>query len=423
MEESAAVQMLQQQYSQVNDRMRENSARIVIMGATGVGKTSVMNAAFGCTVGEVGHALPCTQDVGIFAPTDDCPVWVYDTKGFEPLSDNQDIFQSLENLKAERLDAASVHPIDSAQHHAERLHAVWWVTDHRFEQALAAQVERVFGDEFPIFIVINKCDKKNSEVDEVIREVKALCPWAAAVVPVVATPKNGPLRKLCETCGQGRIRFDEEEGVYDCRNELCTKYKQDQPLKPHYGIDDLLAETVQCLPELVAVSFYHAQRDRLASLDSRANAAIATFTAAALAIGANPMPFSDFPLLMGNEVLMFTSLAAVYELKVDAPVIDHIMGGFAGLSVGAFAGLALGSFLKMIPGVGTALGGATDAAIAVTVTFAIGQVVKELLRRVRSLAVCGDITADHFYQVMKVEDQKQLFREALDEARRRHHLR
>mmetsp|Transcript_21330 Transcript_21330/g.53428 ORF Transcript_21330/g.53428 Transcript_21330/m.53428 type:complete len:436 (+) Transcript_21330:98-1405(+) len=423
MEEADALQHLQEQYSQLNQEMLQHGARIVIMGGTGVGKTSVMNAAFDSTLGEVGHAIPCTQDIRVYAPTTACPVWVYDTKGFEPLSDNEDIFASLRQLKEERRQAASEHPIDSAEHHAERLHAVWWVTDNRFEKSLADCVEATFGDEFPIFVVVNKCDKAAREVDDVIEIVTTSCPWATAVIPVVATPKNGPLRKVCEACGQGRILCSEEERLYMCRNQDCTKKSQDQQLKPHYGIEDLLSKTVECLPELVAVSFYHAQQDWLEDLDWKADALIAVHVSAAVAIGASPIPFSDFPLLMSNEVAMFGFLANIYGVNVDPSVIKEVLGAFAGLSAGAMGGLLLGSVLKCVPGVGSIFGGCTDAAIAGSVTAAVGAVVKELLRRVRALAVCGDIKAEHFFQVMRVEDQKALFKEALQGARRRHGVR
>jgi len=413
MSEEVARAEIQGMYDAAMQKLMANGARMVIMGGTGTGKTSVINAAFGQAMGSVSHAMPCTQSISHYPPTATCPVQIYDTKGFEPLSDNKDILEDLRSLYEERKRAASQYRPDSPEHHAERLHAVWWVTDVRLEPVLVEKVHDLFGNDMPIFIVVNKCDKSEKEVDEVVATVTSSCRWATAVVPVVATPKNGPLKKKCESCGSGRIMTDEDDKLYVCRNKECPKCREEQTLKPHYGIDELMEKTVTCLPDLVAASFQHVQKEWLGDLDTMADNRIRFYAALALTIGSSPIPFSDFPLLLANETAMFTNLAVLYGVKVDPTSMKEVLSSFHGVAIGAAAGLGLGSLLKLIPGVGSVLGGMADATIAVTVTTAIGFVVKELLRRVRGLAVFGEITSEHFRQVMGVDEMEQLFRQSL----------
>mmetsp|Transcript_26359 Transcript_26359/g.61482 ORF Transcript_26359/g.61482 Transcript_26359/m.61482 type:complete len:109 (-) Transcript_26359:8-334(-) len=95
-------------------------------------------------------------------------------------------------------------PPDSSERHAERLRAVWWVVDNRFDEALADCVRKTSGEEMPIFIIVNKCGKAAAEVIDVLSTVRTLCPWAKAVLPVASEAKHGPIRKACEACGSPR---------------------------------------------------------------------------------------------------------------------------------------------------------------------------------------------------------------------------
>ena len=409
MPDAEAEQEVKRQYEAATANLQRNGARIVVMGATGTGKTSLINAVFQRSCGVVGHSMPCTQTISRYPPDSECPVWVYDTKGFEPLSENQDIMDDLRNLWTEHQKNANRYRPNSPEYHAECLHAVWWVTADRLEPSLQNTVQEIFQS-IPIFIVVNKCDKKEEEVDVVLNDVQKLCPWAAAVVPVVATPKNGPIKKKCETCGCQRIVVMEGH-FYECRNQDCVMYKEEVQLKQHYGIESLLRQTVVRLPEMVAESFHVAEVRFLNDLDSMANHRIALYTAIAASIGASPIPFSDFPLLMANEVAMFVNLGAVYEVKVDPRCAKQVVSAFSGLASGAGVGYTLGSAIKMIPVIGTVLGGMTQSVIATTVTAAIGATVKELLRRVRREAVFGEVTFEHFKKAMSVDEMSKMFQD------------
>ena len=80
-------------------------------------------------------------------------MWIYDTKGFEPLSDNEDIFRDMRKLLADRKAQAMLHHPQSPEYHAERIHAVWWVTAERFEPDCAKKIYETFGEEIPILLL------------------------------------------------------------------------------------------------------------------------------------------------------------------------------------------------------------------------------------------------------------------------------
>jgi len=238
---------------------------------------------------------------------------------------------------------------------------------------------------------------------------------------VACDPKNGPLMRICPLCKTSKITVtaadEDERGTYMCNNKDCTNYKMDIEFRDSYGIGELLKTTVQLLPEMVASSFQNAQKDFLEDLDTVAQHRIAFYVTAAGGIGATPIPFSDFPLLLANEVAMVTNLANVYGLPLNGASIRQWIWALMSTAGVAGVGMAFGSLIKLIPGWGTIAGGATNCLIASSFTFGLGMLAMELFRKVRGLAVHGEVTADHFAQVMSIDKQKAFLMDKISEWR------
>jgi len=278
----AATKEVQKKYAQTNEYLVEHGARIVIVGSTGVGKSSVLNACFKQkALAAVGAAVPmtghCSKSIMYYPANTECTVHLYDTKGFEAMVDNRDILNALTDLVYQRKQAAEKAAAkfgpESPQFHAERIHCLWWVTADRLEAELAKRMADIFR-EIPIIIIANKSDKSADAVDAVIAAATAVMKSheksVKAVIPVACDPKNGPLKKICPVCKSSKIAVtaadDDEKGTYMCKNKDCANFKMDIELRDAYGIDELLKSTVQLLPEMVAASFSNAQKDYLQDL-------------------------------------------------------------------------------------------------------------------------------------------------------------
>lgn len=398
--------------NEMQNMVRNFGARIVILGAAGAGKSSCVNAAFHRAVASTGVGISVTQGVTHYPATNECPIHIYDTKGFEAIGDNQDVLQQLKDLLAERRAAASTFGKESPEYIKEQLHAVWWIIDvlggGRFSPQVMDVVKTTFEQEqIPVVIVLNKCDTAADFVRGVEQQVQEHCPWAVGPIRVVADPKLGPLLQLCEKCGSDDIVISAKHRKYTC--EECG---QSMTFQCSYGIDELVRVTADHIPEMVAASFLAAQNLWLDGLKRSARKIISSYTVGAAGLGFAPLPFQSRFFISPLQLALVAHLAAHFDIVLSKKASLHILLGVGGVGLGATAGCFLANFLKMIPVI-QVVGMVSDAAVSAAATAAIGMLSQELFCRVRGKAIVGEVTPEHFKEVMATEEQKDYFRQYL----------
>jgi len=342
-----------------------------------------------------------------FPKSSACPVHLYDTKGFEPLSNNDDIVQAIRGVVNGCYKKALKHGFNTPGYHKERIHCVWWVVDNRVEEAMRDKLSQLFRESHvSIILVVNKCDRNSSEVDIVLSTARELVPDAADVLPFVSTPKQGPLRQLCPACGKDDIEISTKKGTFRCENKKCTECDKKQELAKSYGVPELMKATFKLLPDIIAASFHESQQLWLTGLRELAAARVKMYTGIAVAASWQPIPGGDAPILLANEVVMITNLANTFSLPVNITSVKQWAVSLLGMSGIAGGGYAFAQAFKLIPVVGTALGGFSSCVIAGSFTYALGELVTELFLRVRGAALHGEVTEETFKQLMGHEEQK-----------------
>jgi len=95
------------------------------------------------------------------------------------------------------------------------------------------------------------------------------------------------------------------------------------------------------------------------------------YAGAAAAIGASPIPCSDAVLLTGVQTKMMYDIMKAYGINVGiGTVLEEILRA----KVVSMLGKAVaGNILKFIPGVGSVVGGAVNAGVASSITYALGK--------------------------------------------------
>ena len=197
---------------------KTNKPNILLLGGSGAGKSSLVNAVFGKTLAEIGEGKPITQNYTKYSG-EDSPVVIYDSRGIEH-GYAQKGFTEDTRLFFEKLN--------SQQEKENHIHVVWYVLDltqARF-QPFEADFCRNELKDYPIIFVLNKADAVDKEVRntmlKVINDFKM--PNCHALFSTVANCKNFDT-KTCEQCGSGKIkkRIKGESCTVMCK-ECKAKY-------------------------------------------------------------------------------------------------------------------------------------------------------------------------------------------------------
>lgn len=114
-------------------------------------------------------------------------------------------------------------------------------------------------------------------------------------------------------------------------------------------------------------------------LEKKCHIAIHSATAASAAAGAISIPMSDAIPITAAQIGMVIALGKAFDITLSETAAKSIMGvGFAQQTGRAVAS----GVLKMIPGVGTIVGGIVGASTAAALTEALGWIIADDFYRI-----------------------------------------
>ena len=107
---------------------------------------------------------------------------------------------------------------------------------------------------------------------------------------------------------------------------------------------------------------------------------------AGLVGGFDILPFSDLPVIFSIQTLMIISIAISFGIKLEKKKAVELLKTLAA-SAGTTAafgvcGYIIASLLKLIPGVGTIIGGIINASVGASTTFGIGKLAVEYFSQI-----------------------------------------
>ena len=311
---------------------------VMILGKTGVGKSTLINNMFNKKMADVGVGKPITKDIKkITLP--DFPLAIFDTPGLELSGD----------FNVDSLMDAVVNEIDKGIRSgdvSQAIHCIWYcisTPSHRIEQTEIDFLKKFLGKtseyDVPVIVVLTQSYSKR-DAQKLKSEVEKENLPIVNVVPVLA--EN-----------------------YEIDDEYTAKA---------YGLERLSEIMNNVIPDAVQKTFIAVQKVNLELKKGKAQAVVASSAVAAAATGAVPIPFSDAAVLVPEQIAMIGGITAIFGVPMDQGTVMAIISATIGTAGTTVLGKTkAANLIKLIPTVGSVVGGVISAATAAALTAALGE--------------------------------------------------
>lgn len=311
--------------------------KVLIAGKTGVGKSTLVNAVFGEDFAATGQGEPVTQEIKTYTK-EGSALSIVDSKGLE-MEDFERILTDLETHIEEQ--KRSPDPND-------HIHVAWLCiheASNRVESGEERFCEMARRQGIPVIVAITQAEHIEGHPNPTAEQFQAKVE-----------------EKLHLTQHVLRVRAKERVIIPG-----VASY-------PAYNLERLVQVTLECVPESHRNAFAAAQTVSLKIKKDRARGIIAGAAAGAAVIAATPIPFSDAAILIPAQIAMFASISYIYGLDITKTALASIVTGGLGSAFATVAGQSLvANVLKIIPFVGSVVGGAIAAITASTLTAFMGE--------------------------------------------------
>lgn len=364
----------------INEKLKNlKKLNIIVVGKSVVGKSTLINSLFRDKIAETGLGRPITTEIRKIEKKD-YPMAIYDTPGFE-LSEGQQA-----KVKEEIIEL--IHKGLATGDINNAIHCIWYCINvggnRTFDQTeinwLKELIEKNKVTKVPIIVVLTQaCPKTKGKQMQTLVEKENLD--IIKVIPVLAQDMD----------------FD---------GEYVAKA---------YGLDQLVDIMSEALPEELQDTLQNVQKASLKSKKKRSRAVVAAASAVAFGEGFIPIPFSDAAVLIPTQITMIASITTNFGMSISKSVIMSFISSTIGTAGTTILGKSMVSNLfKLIPGVGTGVGGMISGSTASLLTTALGEAYIKFMEMIYK----GELKKEDLYDQNGQKAISKMFKEELTKKRK-----
>lgn len=371
--------MAQQCVDAINEKIKNlKKLNIIVIGKSGVGKSTLINSLFRGNFAETGVGRPVTSEIRKLEKKD-YPLAIYDTPGFELSAGQQN------NVKNEVIDI--IRKGFASKDANDAIHCIWY--------CINVEGNRTFDNSEVQWLKEFTAENKVTQVPIIAVLTQAVPKTKAAEMKTKVEKENLDIVKVVPVLAQD-MDFD---GEYTAKA---------------YGLDRLIDVMAEVLPEQLQHTLQNVQKVSLESKKRASHAVVATTAAGAFGEGFAPIPFSDAALLIPTQVAMIGGITAIFGMDIS----KSFLTSFVSATIGGAGATVLGktivsNLLKLIPGVGTLAGGMISGATAALLTTALGEAYILIMEMIYS----GEISKETLNTEEGQATMKKLFKEELKKSR------
>lgn len=244
---------------------------IIIAGKSGIGKSTLINAAFKDELANTGTGKSVTDDIKLIQKSG-VPIRIFDTVGLELGGKQQkDAIKAIKKLSDSKQKTVDVD---------DDIHCMWYcvsAASDRIDDKEIEFIQKISAMNIPVILVLTKVYSK-TEADKFEQRLKSINMAIRQIVQVLA------------------VDTDDNES---------------------FGIDNLMEETSELIPETVKIAFDNAKK---ATMIDRKKKAHAIVTASVVAnFKGNDESISDNKVVDIQKQMM-NSITSVYELPQNESI-------------------------------------------------------------------------------------------------------
>lgn len=328
------TQQLNLEFEKNLKEFREHKTNLMVVGGTGVGKSSLINKVFDQNIAIVGSGQPVTRGCQKFEhPT--MPITIFDSEGYEIVDGNLDnsnfeqvVIREIQNRRGQELK--------------NHIHLFWYcisISSKRITSYDIDNIKKLNQLSSNLAIVLTQCD--NDELDD---------------------------------NNQGKIAnaFKKELKKAGIHNDVFeVMIVPDE--KDFLELNNLIEWSSKTLPDdKLRVAFIASQRMNLPLKEKEAFKIInITAGMAATAAGANPFPMSDAAIIAPIQIGLATKLANIYGFSLLSSSVTALLQQQLVSLIGKQLATSL---TKLIPVAGSII----NAGVAGALTYGTGYALNSL---------------------------------------------